>query len=325
MQQPQAVLAIGPLAVVGVVLVIGLLVAVFSSRSWLGALAAIFGLLLLAVVLGGSLLIFRVARSGVSVPEMPPPPPPPQYPAPQVKKSEAVGRAPAEYKTETIGDSKPLLDQATSGDGKPLRAEAEETIVGTTTTLPQSTAAPLVSNEMAEVHGGLPEWVTRGEGRVDGVFRMPIAIGPFPSYEDCGPEKPKAYADAIKRYANEYLEEGAGKYVNLPMWYINQNIYRTEAKEYRESPTLGRMVVAHYLLEFNDDVRQHIAQVYHQALVAERLKYGGLGAAGVFGLLATAFGYLKLDTLSRGYYTGRLRAAAAIAILGLAVGLFFVA
>lgn len=314
------VVFVGPLAIVGVVLVIGLLVAVFSSRSWVGALAAVFGLLLLAVVLGGSLLVFRVARGfPVPVAEMPPPPPP-RYPAPQVKTSEAVGMAPAEYKTETIGDSKPLLD----GGAKPLLAEAEETIVGATT-LSQSAAAPLVSNETQNARGALPEWVTRGEGRVDGVFRMPIAIGPFPSYEDCGPEKPKAYADAIKRYANEYLEEGAGEYVNLPMWYINQNIYRDEAKEYRESPTLGKMVVAHYLLEFNDDVRQHIVQVYHQALVAERLKYGGLSAAGVFGLLATAFGYLKLDTLSRGYYTGRLRAAAAVAILGLAVGLFFVA
>lgn len=203
------------------------------------------------------------------------------------------------------------------GGAKPLLAEAEETIVGTTTTLTQSAAEPLVSNETTNAHGELPEWVTGGEGRVDGVFRMPISIGPFPSYEDCGPEKPKAYADAIKRYANEYLQEGAGDYVDLPMWYINQNVYRTEAKEYRESPTLGKVVIVHYLLEFNDAVRQHIVQVYHQALVAERLKYVGLGAAGIFGLLATAFGYLKLDTLSRGYYTGYLQAAAAMAITGL--------
>lgn len=249
-----------------------------------------------------------------------PPPPPPQYPAPQVKTSKAAvrGQPTSQYKTETTGDSKPLLEAG----AKPLLAEAEET---TTTLTTPSAAAPLDSNQTTNAHGALPEWVTRGEGRVDGVFRMPISIGPYPSYEDCGPEKPKAYADAIKRYANEYLEEGAGEYVNLPMWYINQNIYRNEAKEYRESPTLGKLVVAHYLLEFNDDVRQHIVQVYHQALVAERLKYGGLGAAGIFGLLATAFGYLKLDTLSRGYYTGRLRVAAAAAILGLAVGLFFVA
>lgn len=312
----QVVFGIGPLAIVGVVLVIGLLVAVFSSRSWVAALAAVFGLLLLAVVLGGSLLVFRVARGfPVPVAEVPPPPPVPQ----------SMGQAPLyTYTTEANGDSQPVLEQAASSDGKPLLAEAEEPLVGATTELTQSAAAPLVSNETTNAHGALPEWVTSGEGRVDGVFRMPIAIGPFPSYEDCGSEKPRAYADAVKRYANEYLEEGAGDYVDLPMWYINQNIYRTTAKEYRDT-SFGKMVIAHYLLEFNDDVRQHIIQVYHQALVAKRLRYMGLGAAGVFGLLATAFGYLKLDTLSRGYYTGRLRAAAAVAILGLAVGLLFVA
>ncbi|MEX2560587.1 MAG: hypothetical protein WD403_11770 [Pirellulales bacterium] len=44
-----------------------------------------------------------------------------------------------------------------------------------------------------------------------------------------------------------------------------------------------------------------------------------MGAGWLLGVLATFFGYLKLDTLSRGYYSGRLRFAAAAMILTQAV------
>ena len=63
--------------------------------------------------------------------------------------------------------------------------------------------------------------------------------------------------------------------------------------------------------------------MHQQALVAERLKYTAVATGGLFGLLATVFGYLKLDTLTRGYYTGRLRMAAAMTILALVAGLLF--
>ena len=42
-----------------------------------------------------------------------------------------------------------------------------------------------------------------------------------------------------------------------------------------------------------------------------------MGAGIVLLLVTTLFGYFKLDTATRGYYTGRLQFAAAAAILAL--------
>ena len=43
----------------------------------------------------------------------------------------------------------------------------------------------------------------------------------------------------------------------------------------------------------------------------------GIGAGWVMALLGTIFGYLKLDTLTRGYYTRRLQLVAGAVILTL--------
>jgi hypothetical protein len=75
----------------------------------------------------------------------------------------------------------------------------------------------------------------------------------------------------------------------------------------------------HQLLVFDDSVNQEIDRRYRESHRAGRLAYTGAGAALLLGLIATMFGYLKLDTLTRGYYTGRLRAAATAAILALAM------
>lgn len=305
------VFAIRPLMLVGIVLVIGLLVAVFSSRSWVGALAAVFGLLLLAVVLGGSLLVFRVARGfPVPVAEMPSPrpvpermPPTPALPSPPFEQprpsntpAEIVAEAPAADVGATRPTAPPAAEQSVAPSGDAQHAQWAD----------------------------WRAWTAAGAVRVGAVYRMPVEIGPYETRAECNAEQPHVLREAVHRYANQLLGEGASHYVDVPLPYIYQNIVRADCEEHRQT-SVGRMLVVHNLLEFDRTVNDHLRDVHQRAVVAERLRYTGLGAAGVFGLLATAFGYLKLDTLSRGYYTGRLRAAAAIAILGLAVGLFFVA
>lgn len=63
--------------------------------------------------------------------------------------------------------------------------------------------------------------------------------------------------------------------------------------------------------------RDRQSSLESQWLVAGRVRGVGTVAAILLGVLATAFGYLHLDTLTKGYYTGRLQLAAAAAILGL--------
>jgi hypothetical protein len=78
----------------------------------------------------------------------------------------------------------------------------------------------------------------------------------------------------------------------------------------------------HILLKFDHSDRQYIEQQWQQMRLGSNLRYTGAGAGIVLGLLGTLFGYLKLDTATRGYYSGRLKLAtgammAAITTLGI--------
>ena len=305
--------ALGPMALIGVVLVFGLLAAAFSSRTWAAALSVLGGLLFCGVL--GICLLFGIYsfRGGAFRNE------------PVAERSLDVGRPPAPPEPASPAASPSLPFYKTEAPGRrPLLVEAEtpDTVL-TTTAQPQSAHDSSTSNGAANGHGRLPEWVTAGQQRVGDVYHMPITIGPYTTRQECDVEQRNLLREAVDRYVNISIGDGASDYVNLQLPYIYQNIVRADVEEHRPS-SVGPMLYVHNLLEFDRAVNDHIQVVYRQALVAERLKYAGIGTAGLFGLLATVFGYLKLDTLSRGYYTGRLRLAAAAAILGIVAGLLAV-
>jgi hypothetical protein len=122
---------------------------------------------------------------------------------------------------------------------------------------------------------------------------------------------------AIRTYADHHLGAGKGKYVNLDMAYIHNHLVRDEYEEKRQH-TFDTMSTLNVLLEFDRDANEAIEANYKHAMVAGRLGYTAAGGGGVLALLTILFGYFKLDTLTRGYYTGRLRLTAATAILALA-------
>lgn len=163
-----------------------------------------------------------------------------------------------------------------------------------------------------------PAWMDAETGRIDGVYRTRVKVGPWLTRTECERQLPEALNEAVRAYADRLLGEGKGQYVNLPMSYIHEHIVRGEWEERRQQ-TIETMIYLHELLEFDRDANEMIEANYKQSAVAERLGYTAAGGGMLLGLLTIVFGYLRFDTLTRGYYTGRLRLAAATAILGLAV------
>ena len=93
-----------------------------------------------------------------------------------------------------------------------------------------------------------------------------------------------------------------------------ENIYREQI-----SVSIGPMHQVHALLEFGPDFRQKITQQWTDWTAYYRLLQTGLIAGGALLFLGTVFSYFRLDTATRGYYTGRLQfmtAAAILAIVG---------
>lgn len=141
-------------------------------------------------------------------------------------------------------------------------------------------------------------------------------------------ESHRAVADVVAQATHDYIREllgaKAAERMSIPMSTILNHFLADTWDEFGPAPGPYSEPAweTHVLLKFDAADRRMIEQQWQQMVVAENLRYTGAGAGIVLGLLATVFGYLKLDTATRGYYSGRLKLAAgavfaAIASLGI--------
>jgi hypothetical protein len=72
-------------------------------------------------------------------------------------------------------------------------------------------------------------------------------------------------------------------------------------------------------IRIDAQTRAEIEQQWREDQIHDRLRYTGTGAASLLCVLATVFGYLKLDMLSRAKYRRGLQASAAGVILAVAL------
>jgi hypothetical protein len=142
-----------------------------------------------------------------------------------------------------------------------------------------------------------------------------VTAGPYTTREECERSLATELHKSIDAYIDSFIgQPGAGRRVDLGMDYIlNQLVVQRRFETTQAS--FGEMQNLHAEVRIDRDAQSLIRQRHQDALRQARLGYAG----GAFGLLlvllATAFGYLKLDTLTKGYYSGRLKLAATAVIL----------
>lgn len=262
-----------------------------SHRSGIAVAAgiAILGLLLLTA---GLLLaaIFLIGRAPTGM-----------KPVPELKVEESYGPLPpAQPRQIPLElDSEPLAEQI-----EPARNRSQN--VAHAGNVPPATNADR------------PAWMDAETGRIGNVYRTRITVGPYLSRAECEKDLPEALQKAVRDYATRHMGEEKAARVWLPESYIDEHIVRDEWQERRQT-TIDELVYLHELLEFDLDAKRRIEASYQQAVVYDRLIYTAAGGGTLLGLLTILFAYLKLDTRTRGLYTGRLRLSATAAILAIAV------
>jgi hypothetical protein len=287
--------SIGSWAILGLVtfagLIVGSLVAMFSGRA-LAVLMGVAGMLLFAV--GGLLLagVWYVTRSHVTA---------------TATVFEASGHSNPEQLALPMPPKPSPPKTIVAPPVQLLTAEAPDL----------SADSSLIAANKPATSPPRPAWMDAETGRVGDVYRTRLTVGPWLSRSECERELPEALREAVRTYADQLLGEGKGRFVDLPMSYIHNQIVHGEWEERRQQ-TIDTMTYLHELLEFDRDARQRIEAEYKESVVLGRLGYTAAGGGALLGLLTIAFGYLKLDTLTRGHYTGRLRLTATAAILALA-------
>jgi hypothetical protein len=162
-----------------------------------------------------------------------------------------------------------------------------------------------------------PKWMDEPQGKHgdDGEYRKIASVEFYHSRSECEEALPNELRSAVEKYIDQFLgEQGAGKLVAMPMHDIHERVVRDEWEEHAAG-SYGTIVNLHKLLVFDRNVKNEILERYQRARVAGRLATTGVGAGLFLGFLGTVFGYLKLDTLTRGYYARRLQFTAGAAIL----------
>ncbi|MDP6720074.1 MAG: hypothetical protein QGF59_15550 [Pirellulaceae bacterium] len=160
-----------------------------------------------------------------------------------------------------------------------------------------------------------PSWLEVKPWTKDGVHFVPVVSRLQISEEDRDSALVKEIKEATDAYINQLLKnKHATKLLNLRSGSTVPRV--TESFEEQVAVTEGTVFhQSHALLSFDDDFRGTVSAKWDEVRAASRLMQTGLGAGIVILLLSTMFSYFKLDTATRGYYTGRLQFAAAAAIL----------
>lgn len=217
-----------------------------------------------------------------------------------------------------------LISWAAPGDTDSKPDDSGTTDSGTTTSdsvpAPTGGVGPLTVPPTTRVirSPDLPSWVDAEPNYEGDLHTVYVGTDPFRTVRDCENDLKLR----LKRATDDYIAQHLGSrlaptLIDYSFDEIKKRLIRP-GQRYDEVLTvgaLGTMHELHVLLTFDSDFRDEIESAWRDIRAHNRLLQLGLGAGGLLTLLAVAFGYLRLDTATRGYYTGRLQFLSAAAIL----------
>ena len=178
-----------------------------------------------------------------------------------------------------------------------------------------------------------PEWIGRSSYFANGVYHLYAKDGPFIDREQCEEALPELLRRETQRYVQRYLGLGSdAEPVAFSLAVVQAEMLEGVWIGPWHEPSDGVLPTSdlfdryalHVALEFDDADRAYFERVWNQQQVRHRLWATAIGSGSLLALLAIVFGYLKIDTATRGYYSGRLKLAAlsgAVAVVGGAVAL----
>jgi len=170
-----------------------------------------------------------------------------------------------------------------------------------------------------QIPAGRPQWVKDSKPNLFGsIHTIPVTSGPYKLNRDAQ----RGLEEAMKRATDEYIADQlnsplAAKFIPYSIEAIQDRFVKQTYNETINFGTVGPMEQRHALLQFDDAFRQELRHHWVGRIAESRLYQAGLGAGAVLLLLASVFGYFRLDNATRGYYTGRLQFMTAAAILAI--------
>ena len=143
-----------------------------------------------------------------------------------------------------------------------------------------------------------------------GDYRVIIHAGPYTNLSDCEADLAEERDAALIQYARRLLGPDAADRIDFERFEFQNAIRERRRTDSTTHPEFGPMYNLYAELTFDRSLQKRLRSEYHDAVVRDRLRFTGVASGSVLLLLSAVFGYLKFDTLTRGYYRGRLAMAA---------------
>jgi hypothetical protein len=174
-----------------------------------------------------------------------------------------------------------------------------------------------------------PAWVESEDVRTGDVHTTAVSSGPHETERECRKALDRELELAVSRYVDWYLGNmyaerfNASTFVRYDLDEIKRRLVPSD-KTYHEviKVSFGPMHQMHAQLAFNQEFRRELdgrrAELdrhWREWIVKGRLLGTALGFGLLLALMGVFLGYFRLDTATRGFYTGRLQWTAAAVIL----------
>lgn len=230
---------------------------------------------------------------------------------------------PAETRAEAPAEAPPAeTDAASQSDAAPTADQAE----GSAGALRESESAPGQPGSLSIdlERSGLqipprPDWVLADPwtDQATGIHYIPVSSGPEHRVRDARKALDTQLEKAVAEYISQYLgSPHAATLIHYNADELKAQVVQPESLfEDQITIDFGVMHEAHGLVAIDDSFRGRLDGRWEELTRTSRLLLTGVGTAVVLSLLGLACGYFRVDTATKGYYTGRLQVALAMAIL----------
>jgi hypothetical protein len=231
-------------------------------------------------------------------------------------KDEASAPSDAPAAQAPAPSSSPAETKPPAAESTP--ATAEPSVAAATPGQVSALSAPLQPVTNVEyLSKNRPAWLESKPVIEQDQVRVAVKAGPYFRMRQCLTDLDEELKSATEDFVAEHLEsKRAAQLIRYSVAEIKNRLVR-ETFEEQLVLSVGPMNQAHALLVFDKSFAQEVEHRWKQIKAMTRLLQVGGGSGVVLLLLTTLFGYFRLDTATKGYYTGRLQFMAAAAILAL--------
>lgn len=171
-----------------------------------------------------------------------------------------------------------------------------------------------------------PEWVKHPPKQIGGTLRSVLSSGPYATDDECLRDRRQQLSIQALQYVRANVDrDPPGDFTAFDAAYLGVSYSELANRLLRDEhwkksdATFAEMRTLYSLVEIDSADGHWLIDAWRAKRSEGKIEAAVVGGGGVLSLLAVAFGLLKLDEATKGYYTKRLLLGVPAVIIGLLV------